>query len=149
MMGAPVRVAVAMMMVVVVVMLVTVVRLDRLSLGIAMHQRLDHLAQRILAERKVPREKTRQSRENQGLICEPLIPTLGFRRLGIARCALQGIGEQLVHVGMGSIIDPMGLCSALASEQGLGGQQEAPAELFAELDLLVQIAAHLRLLSRN
>jgi hypothetical protein len=61
---ASVRVAGTMVVMMVMLVIVTVVGLYRLSLGIAVHQRLDHLAQRILAERKVPREKARQSRKD-------------------------------------------------------------------------------------
>ena len=72
--------------------------IHRLDLGVAHHQGLDHLAQRVLRQRQVGGEEAGQPCEHQGLHREPLVALGGIGLLAVAQAAAKRVGEQRVEI---------------------------------------------------
>jgi hypothetical protein len=131
-------VMVTVMVIMVMVMIVTVMRLDPLCLGIAVHQRLDHLAQGILLQRGMRGQEAGEAGKDERLHRQEFVALLLVRTVLVAHRAGQGILEQPVQGG----IQPLRIGSVRLREQRLRMAAEPRLERRLEPAILFKISAH-------
>ena len=130
------------MVVVMVVVMAVMIGLDLLGFGVAVHQRLHHLAQGIFLQGDMRGEKARKAGEDKRLRREQPVGIAVLGLLAVTRAPRQGIGEKPVHVSVEVLGGRACIGRAAAAKQLARVQAEAAIKLFLEPLFLFEITTH-------